>query len=346
MLKPEDIQNHLDGLTKPPGSLGRLEQLAARLCEIQQTLAPETQPRELFLFGADHGVVAEGVTTWPSEVTAAMMVNIARGGAASSALCQSTHTKLNVIDVGTYADPIEGVEYLPIRKGSANLAEQPALTVQEFEAAQNIGRQKAKEANTRGSKLILAGEMGIGNTTPSSCLAMLLANLNSETAIGNGAGADDFILKRKQAVVERAVQQAREIWSEDPITAMAAVSGLEIAAISGLYLEAHELKMTILLDGYITSAAALIAFQQNPNVVQSMIASHLSEERGHGTVLNHLGLNPMLDWNLRLGEGTGALLLTTLIDSAAAMVSNMSTLAELGFGSEETTGSQSEETAT
>lgn len=335
MLSPAQIQAHLDGLTKPPGSLGKLEQLAARLCQIQQTLKPETQPRELFLFGADHGVVQEGVTAWPAEVTAAMMVNIAQGGAASSVLAKSTNTRLNVIDVGTLSAPVEGVESCRVREGSRNLAKEPALTPEEFAAAQQIGRNKAIEAAERGAKVVLAGEMGIGNTTPASCLAMLLADLPLEKAVGSGAGADEMILKRKRQVVEAAVTETRAFFQQEPTAAIAAVAGLEIAAISGFYREAHAQNLTILLDGFIASAAALIAFHQEPEVVDNMIAAHISEERGHRLVLNHLGLTPMLDWNLRLGEGTGALLLTPLLDAAAAMIAEMSTLADLGFATEE-----------
>jgi nicotinate-nucleotide--dimethylbenzimidazole phosphoribosyltransferase len=180
-------------------------------------------------------------------------------------------------------------------------------------------------------RVLAAGEMGIGNTTPAACLAMLLADVPLAAAVGRGAGADDATLKRKRQVVEQAVHRARQQWIHSPLAAIAAVGGLEIAAMAGLFAEAHEAGLTVLLDGYVAGAAALVAELVVPGTAGSMIAAHLSTEPGHHLVLQKLRLEPFLNWNLRLGEGTGALLLMPLLDAAAAITQEMARLQEVGI---------------
>ncbi|MEM7586247.1 MAG: nicotinate-nucleotide--dimethylbenzimidazole phosphoribosyltransferase [Acidobacteriota bacterium] len=338
MLTPAAIQTHLDSLTKPPGSLGRLEALAARLCRIQGTLTPSASPRRLVLFAGDHGVVAEGVTAWPSEVTGLMVANIHSGGAASSVLARSSGTALELVDAGTLApaqagDGANGQTYLhaPIRGGSRNLAAEPALTPDEWQAAWTLGQQRARAAAKAGARVVAAGEMGIGNTTPASCLAALLTDLTPEQAVGRGAGADDATLERKRRVVAAAVAAASEHLDGDPVAAMASVAGYEIVAMAGFFQSAAERGLTVVLDGFITTAAALIAERLAAGTADAMIAAHLSQEPAHGAMLEALGLKPMLDWDLRLGEGTGALLLMPLLDAAAAMVGEMATFESTGI---------------
>ncbi|MGM0489189.1 MAG: nicotinate-nucleotide--dimethylbenzimidazole phosphoribosyltransferase [Planctomycetota bacterium] len=345
------MDRHLNQLTKPRGSLGRLEKLAARLCQIQQTLKPETTPRRLVLFAGDHGVAASGVTAWPSAVTGLMIQNIRNGGAGSSVLAARTRTEAVLVDVGSISgetaerfesgdglskpDPRFSVVFRNrrLRAGTRDLSHESALTGAEFEQALEIGRQEARTAAADGIQIVATGEMGIGNTTPSACLSMLLANVELQNAVGRGAGADEITLERKRQVVQEAVERARKLWKVDSLTALASVAGLEIAAIAGFFLEARSAGLTIILDGYVTTAAALIARHIRPGIEESLIASHLSAEPGHRMVLEHLGLTPFLEWDLRLGEGTGALLLMPLLDAAAAVVGRMATFADLGIQS-------------
>ena len=335
MLTLEAIAHHLNSLTKPPGSLGRLEDLASRLCLIQQTLRPATRPRRLVLFAGDHGVVAEGVTAWPSEVTGLMIDNILSGGAASSVLARATDSELILVDVGAQSPPRPpqpGYMAARVRAGSRNLAAEPALTVEEFELAWDAGAVQAQQAKSAGMQVVAAGEMGIGNTTPAACLAMLLANVPIELAVGRGAGADDATLTRKRAVVAEAVRRVRPRMQEGRKAAIASVAGLEIVAMAGFYAMGAKMGLTVILDGFIATSAALIAQSLAPGTRENLIAAHCSAEPGHKGMLTELGLTPFLDnWQLRLGEGTGSLLLMPLLDAAAAMISEMATFDQAGI---------------
>lgn len=336
MLSTEDVWQHLDGLTKPARSLGRLEDLACRLCVIQQTLAPRTRPRRLVLFAGDHGVAASGVSAWPSAVTGSMVRTIASGRAASTVFARASQTDTVLVNVGTLdtcgeITPAEGIRYRDarVRMGTRNLVEEPALTIAEFELALAVGRDEARHAAEAGDQIVIAGEMGIGNTTPAACLAMLLADVPLAEAVGRGAGADDAALHRKRDIVREAVERSRITLPSDPQGAVAGVAGLEIAAMAGFFVEAHARNLTILLDGYVATAAALIAEHLQPGTARSMLAAHLSAEPGHRRSLESLGLRPWLEWQMRLGEGTGALVLLPLVDAAAAMTAQMATLASL-----------------
>jgi nicotinate-nucleotide--dimethylbenzimidazole phosphoribosyltransferase len=340
-LTREDIWWHLDGLTKPSRSLGRLEELALWLCEVQQTLQPETTPRRLLLFAADHGVVQAGVTAWPASVTGLMIRNMCGGGAASTVFARQFGADVTIYDVGSN-EPQTGVESQPgielhdcrVRAGTRNLAEEPALTVEEFRRAWEIGVAAARRAASEDVRVVLVGEMGIGNTTSTACLAMLLADVSLNDAVGRGAGADDETWARKRAVVKHAVERAQGLMlaypMDDIVAPMASVAGLEIVAMAGCFAEAHAKGLTIVLDGAVATAAALIANVQSPGVSGSMIAAHLSAEPSHAAALAKLQLTPFLDWNMRLGEGTGALLLLPLLDAAAAMTKGMATLESFG----------------
>jgi nicotinate-nucleotide--dimethylbenzimidazole phosphoribosyltransferase len=335
MFDRETTRRHLDRLAKPPGSLGRLEELAGRLCAIQRTLSPRTRPRRLVIFAADHGVVAEGVTAWPSSVTGVMIRSILGGGAACTALAVSCDAEVELIDVGTQSEPLPARPNYKIRKvgpGTGNLALGPAMSLSELERALTIGREEARRARDDGMNVVAAGEIGIGNTTSASCLAVLLADVQLDRAIGRGAGADDATLARKRQVVEQAAARARRRIDTNLRAAIAEVSGFEIAAMAGFFLEAHRLGLTIVLDGMIATTAALIAEALEPGTADSMIAAHRSDEPAHAPMLERLGLDPLLsDWHLRLGEGTGALLVMPLLDAAAAMITRMDTLEGLGI---------------
>jgi len=329
MLDPHAIAQHLDGLAKPPGSLGRLEALAARLAQVQGRLDPVTRPRRLVLFAGDHGVVAQGVTAWPQAVTAAMIATIASGRSASAVLAASVGAALRLVDVGSagppLADPPPFYRDARIRVGSRDLAVEPALSLDEFDAAWAVGVEEAQRAADDGMVVLAAGEMGIGNTTPAAALTALLAGLDPTAACGRGAGADDATLARKQAVVRQALARTGSLETK---AAIAALCGFEIAAMAGFFSEGARRGCTLVLDGYVATSAALIAETLAPGTAAAMIAAHRSAEPGHAAALAHLSLDPLLDWGMRLGEGTGALLAMPMLDAAAALLS-MATLKEV-----------------
>ena len=325
-LTHEAIENHLASLTKPPGSLGKLEELAAQICMVQQTLRPQVDQKEAVVFAADHGVVNSGVSAWPSSVTAAMIQNVESGGAACCAFARAAGIPLSLVDVGSVGGPSAPGEHVRahwVRGGTRDLAIECALTVEEWERAVEIGRAEAIRTIDSGAQVLIAGEIGIGNTTSTACLAALLCDLPAESVVGRGAGADDETLARKLSVVRTAVERARH-FDEFP-KAVAALGGLEIAAMTGFYLEGARQERVIILDGAISSVAALLAEKSNPGSAKNMIASHRSVEPSHEAVLEALQLDPLLDLRLRLGEGTGALLAAPMLDAAAAMVSEMAT---------------------
>lgn len=321
----------LGGLAKPRGSLGQLETLAVTLARIQRSDTIATRPRRLVLFAGDHGVVASGVSAWPSAVTTLMIDTIISGGAASSVLARESETDLRIVDVGSHGDPPcnrpSFYRDARVQSGTRNLAHEPALTLQEFDAAWGVGVQEADAAAQAGFRIVAAGEMGIGNTTPAACLALLIAGVPLSQAVGRGAGADDLMMTTKRQIVASAV--AREAPKESK-TAIAALSGLEIAAMAGFFAAAARLGLVILLDGYVTTAAALIAEQLCPGTVRGMIAAHQSAEPGHAGALRFLGLEPLLRFNMRLGEGTGALTALPLLDAAAAIFNHMVSLEDVG----------------
>lgn len=335
-LTPEIIQAHLDGLAKPQGSLGHLEALAARLAFVQQSLTPCTKPRRIVLFAGDHGVVASGVSAWPSAVTTAMMTTIAKGRASSTALAKASQCDLRLIDCGSITPlgpdvPAHIVERR-VAAGTADLSKGPAMSEAQFAAAWQIGVEEAQNAVKDGHAVLLAGEMGIGNTTPAACLTMLLTGTDVTTATGRGAGADDKMLQHKQAIVQHAVDKAHALFPTNMRAAIAAISGFEIVAMAGYYAEGAQLGATLLLDGYVTTAAALITETLAPGSKNKMIAAHLSAEPGHKAALDWLGLVPALEWQMRLGEGTGALTALPLLDAAAALLTDVASLDEVLSG--------------
>jgi nicotinate-nucleotide--dimethylbenzimidazole phosphoribosyltransferase len=333
MLTFEAAIAHLDAKAKPTGSLGRLERIAARLAVTEQSLSPQTRPRCILLFAGDHGVVENGVSAWPSAVTTAMMATISMGRASSNALARAAQCDLGLVDVGSVtplSDPLPAfVSDQRIASGTQNLAHGAAMTEAQFDAAWAIGAQMAHMAIADGYRVLIAGEMGIGNTTSAACLTMLLAGTDAVSATGKGAGADDAMRAHKQAIVDAAVTRERPKFAIAPKPAIAALCGFEIAAMAGYYVAAAQAGVTILLDGYVTTAAALIAEKLAPGTAVQMIAAHLSAEPGHNAALASLGLEPMLEWEMRLGEGTGALTALPLLDAAAALLTDVATLAEI-----------------
>lgn len=333
-ITAEHVAEYLDALAKPQGSMGHLEKLAIQLAVAQQNLRVQTRPRRIVLFAGDHGVVESGVSAWPSAVTTVMMETIIAGKATGTALAASQSADLRLVDVGSKQSPENGGEIPSFRDarvapGTANLATGPAMTKDQFQAAWAAGETEAKRAHDKGFVLLIAGEMGIGNTTPAACLTMLLAGADAETATGRGAGANDAILANKRDIVMRAVEQTIALSVDDPVAAIAKVAGFEVAAMAGFYAQGAKQGSTLLLDGYVTTAAALIAEHLVPGVTKRMIAAHLSAEPGHRAALDHLGLEPLLEWDMRLGEGTGALTALPLLDSAAALLNDVAKLSDI-----------------
>lgn len=330
MITPAHVQARLDSLAKPPGSLGRLEALAVELAVVQGTLAPLTRPRRLVLFAGDHGVVAQGVTPWPQAVTTAMVATILLGRASSTALAAAHGVDVRVVDAGMAELPPgpypPQYRAAPIARGTADLASGPAMNEAQFDAAWALGADEANAAVAAGYLVLIAGEMGIGNTTASACLTHALTGVDAATATGSGAGADAAMRLHKRAIVEQAV--ARLGGARDK-AALAAIAGFEIVAMAGFFAAGATAGAVLLLDGYVTTAAALIAEALAPGTARAMIAGHRSAEPGHGAALDQLGLTPILDWQMRLGEGTGALTALPLLDSAAALLRDVGTLGEV-----------------
>lgn len=327
----DEIRAHLDALAKPRGAMGRLETLATELALTQRRIDARTKPRQAVLFAADHGCVAEGVSSWPSEVTQMMVATILSGQATSSALAAAADCPLRLVDVGMVGPRVVGPAFFRdarVADGSAPIGSGHALTPAQFDAAWAVGAGEAEAAIDAGAVLLIAGEMGIGNTTPAACLTALLAGIDPDAAVGRGAGADDAVLATKRRVVAAAVARAAAM--PDPRAAIASVAGLEIAAMAGFHATGAARGATLLLDGYVATAAALIAERLAPGSARAMIAAHRSAEPGHGAVLAALGLVPVLEWEMRLGEGSGALVALPLLDAAAALLNDVVRLDQIG----------------
>lgn len=335
MIDEETVWAHIDALAKPRRSLGALEHLAVRLAVVQQRIDPVTKPRRIVLFAGDHGVVARGVSAWPSAVTGMMVDTIAAGRATSNALAAVQDCDLRLVDVGVASPQADDrpmwFRAARIADGTEDLSDGAAMGIHQFEAAWDVGADEARQAVAQGYKVLIAGEMGIGNTTPAACLTALLAGVPVEIAVGRGAGADDAAMEAKLRIVGEALEAAAGM-DADPVAPLAALGGYEIAAMAGYFAEGAALGATILLDGYVATSAALVADRLRPGTVRAMIAAHRSAEPGHGAALAFLGLTPLLDWEMRLGEGTGALVALPLLDSAAALLTKVARLDELGVG--------------
>jgi nicotinate-nucleotide--dimethylbenzimidazole phosphoribosyltransferase len=327
------VQARLDALAKPPGSLGKLERLALRLAVTQDRPDPRTRPRRLVVFAGDHGVVADGVGLWPSTVTAAMMRLMREGRSSASALGRAAGAEFLLVDAGSLAEgmaPGPGFLDARVARGTASLAHGPAMDVAQFDAAWALGERVAAEAAADGVAVLALGEMGIGNTTAAAALGALLTGADTDAMVGPGAGASPETLARKRDVVAAAVARARGM--EDPRAAIAALCGYEIAALAGCIAGGRRHRVTIVLDGLIVGAAALVAERLAPGAMEGAIAAHVGAEPGHGCMLEALGLEPFLDWGLRLGEGSGAALLLPLLDAAAALLTEVATLDEVMRG--------------
>jgi nicotinate-nucleotide--dimethylbenzimidazole phosphoribosyltransferase len=313
------LQNLLDQKTKPPGSLGTLEALALKLGLIQRTTQPTATPAQVLLFAGDHGVHAQGVSPYPQAVTAQMVANILSGGAASSVLAQQHGLALMVVDVGvaTALPPHPQLVQAKVRAGTRDLSVEPAMTHDELHAAMHAGRAAVQASD---AAVLLIGEMGIANTTPATAMACALLNLPPATLTGPGTGLDARGIAHKASVIEHALQLHPD---RAPLEVLRCLGGLEIAAMAGAYVEGAAGGKVLLIDGFIATAALLVAARLEPAVLDACVFSHTSGEPGHAHVLAALNAAPLLNLNLRLGEATGALVAYPLLQSACAILNNM-----------------------
>lgn len=319
-------------LTKPPGSLGRLEDLACWFAARLRTPLPPVPRCEIFVFAGDHGVAERGVSAFPQSVTAQMVSNFARGGAAINVLASLENCRLEVVDVGVASSEPSpaGVRNERVRAGTWDLAATAAMTLDELRTALAVGERCARAAIERGAQLLIAGEMGIANSTAAACLICAFTGATPESIVGRGTGVDDAGLARKREVVQMALDRVARVGSPDAMNTLAELGGFEIAAMAGFYLAAARQSVPVLLDGYISTAAALSAAAIQPAVADWMLASHASAEGGHRFALEKLKLEPLLDLRLRLGEGTGAALALPIVRAALVLHASMATFGEAG----------------
>jgi len=329
-----EYQGRLDRLTKPAGSLGRLEDLAVLYCSILREPSPSVRHKVVFVMAGDHGVVEEGVSAFPQEVTVQMVANFLAGGAAINVLARHVGARVVVVDCGVAGsiEPAPGLKIKKVGRGTRNIAQGPAMSREEAVRSIEAGIESFEEEWTNGIHVIGAGDMGIGNTTPSAAIAAVLAGRHAADVVGRGTGIDDDALRAKVAVVERslAVNQPNP---RDGLDVLAKVGGFEIGALAGLCLAAARRRRPVVLDGFISTAGALIAVAVEPKVKGYLIASHSSVEIGHRVMLDSLALKPLFDLGLRLGEGTGAALGIGLVEAAVRLMQEMATFSGAGVTS-------------
>ncbi len=334
--KMEQAQERLDSLTKPPGSLGKLEDIAIKLAGITGDVFYKVDEKAHVVMAGDHGVVAEGVSAFPQEVTVQMVYNFLNGGAAINVLAEQMGAAVRVVDIGVAGriEEAEGLLVKKVKKGTDNFVEGPAMSREEAVKSIEVGIEVADELISKGAKLIGTGEMGIGNTTPSSAILAVITDLSLDEIVGYGTGIDEEKLEHKKNIIKKGIV-ANNPDKSDGLDILASVGGLEIGGMAGLMLGAAARKVPVMIDGLISGAAALIAGSLKANVVDYLIPSHTSVEPGHIKMYQHLGLEPMLNMNMRLGEGTGAILGMNLVEAATNIISKMATFEEAAVSSSE-----------
>jgi nicotinate-nucleotide--dimethylbenzimidazole phosphoribosyltransferase len=335
-------QAHIDSakqrqlsLTKPPGSLGVLEEVGNRLCGIfGQTPPPSLDLIDVTVFAGDHGVVGEGVTPWPQEVTVQMLSNFVTGGAAINVIASVVGARVLVVDVGVASDTslLEGLVQRKQIFGTKSICSEAAMTYREARGCFEVGRDVAKDLIRSGSQLLVTGDMGIGNTTPAAALIAAAAGVDPKEVVGRGTGIDDLTFSRKCEIVEAALMRAERSTAslDDPVALLSELGGAEIAAIAGYVVGAAEMRRPVLVDGVIALSGALVATMFSPLIVDYVFAGHLSTEPGAAVALRHMGLRPLLTLDMRLGEGTGAALAVPVLRAASNILSEMATFDQAG----------------
>lgn len=324
--------DRLDNLTKPQRSLGVLEEMAARMVAIMEDKMPPIPKKAVFVFAGDHGVVDEGVSPYPQAVTGLMVRNFLTGRAGINVLARAAGAHVTVVDIGMKEDIRNEPALLKrnVRRGTRNITSGPAMTLEESETAMDVGVEMAEQAFSDGITLVATGEMGIGNTTPSSALFSVLLPSDVEVMTGRGTGLNDEGLQHKMDIIRKAIQ-ANSRSLEDPLSTLSALGGLEIAGICGLCIGAAARRMGVVVDGFISTAGALVAMRLNPTIKDYLIFSHRSSEKGHSAFFEQGGVRPLLDLDLRLGEGTGAVLAMQLIENSIRIYREMATFEEAGI---------------
>jgi nicotinate-nucleotide--dimethylbenzimidazole phosphoribosyltransferase len=327
----QQAQNRLDNKTKPQGSLGRLEEFARRIVAISGKDNPDVSKKVIFTFAGDHGVTEEGVSLFPREVTPQMVLNFLTGGAGINVLARHVGADVRVVDVGVDYDFEETVGLIrkKISRGTKNFAKGPAMTCDEMIAAVTVGIELANQCRAEGVGLVGTGEMGIGNTTPSSAIIAAISGKTVAEVTHRGTGIGDAALLNKIRVIEQGLALNKPD-PNDPLDVLAKVGGLEIAAIAGLVLGCAANSIPVVIDGFISTAGALIASELHPNVRDYIFAAHQSVEIGHSFMLERIGVEPILDLKFRLGEGTGAALAMTLIEAGVKILKEMATFEQAG----------------
>jgi nicotinate-nucleotide--dimethylbenzimidazole phosphoribosyltransferase len=327
----QQAQARLDHLTKPLGSLGRLESLAKQIVGITRNATPHLSRKVIITMAADHGVTHEGVSAYPQVVSQQMVANFLRGGAGINVLARHVGARVVVVDMGVVGDlpPHPDLVSRKIGYGTRNITQGPAMTLEQACAAIQAGRDIVEREIARDTDIVGTGDMGIGNTTASSAIAAAMTQAPVEQVTGWGTGIDEATHARKVAVIQRALAVNAPDPS-DPLDVLTKVGGFEIAGLVGVILGGARARRPVVVDGFISGAAALIAVGLEPRVKSYLLASHVSQEPGHRRVLEHLGLEPLLDLNLRLGEGTGAALAISLAEAACKVLTEMATFEEAG----------------
>lgn len=345
----EQTQKRLDNLTKPPGSLGRLEELAKQVVAITGKEKPELNNKVIFTLAGDHGVVEEGVSCYPKEVTPQMVYNFLRGGAGINVLARHIGAKVVVVNMGVAEEiknQISNIKYFKNKKigfGTKNFTKGPAMTegeaVKSIEAGIELVEEElsngldpallGKAFKKSGVDIIGTGDMGIGNTTPSAAITSVICGVDVEKVTGRGTGIDDKMLKNKISAIKNGIATNKPD-RKNGIDVLSKIGGYEIGGLAGIILAGASHKIPVVIDGFISGAAALLSYTLQPAVAEYMIASHCSVEQGHNVILKYLGLKPVLDLNLRLGEGTGAALGINIVDASCKILTQMATFENAG----------------
>lgn len=329
------LQHKINNKTKPLGSLGILETVALQVGVIQNTLSPELKNPTIVVFAADHGIVAEGVSPFPKEVTMQMVMNFLNGGAAINVFCKQNNIKLLVADAGVDYDfnPNLPLIHAKVGKGTRNIIYSAAMTAEECKKAMDLGGDIVLKQHKEGCNIIGFGEMGIGNTSSASLLMSKICGIPIEKCVGRGTGLDDAGLQNKIVVLTKAIEKHPN--ASTPTEILATFGGLEIAMMAGAMLKAAELGMIIMIDGFITTAALLSAHQFNKQILKNCIFCHYSNERGHGLMLDYLKAKPILNMDMRLGEGTGAAVAYPVIKAAVSFLNEMASFESAGVSEKE-----------
>ena len=325
-----DLKKKIDGKTKPPGSLGRLETLALQCGKIQNSLNPELVNPTILVFAGDHGITEEGVSPYPQEVTAQMVINFLNGGAAINVFCRQNNISLHVVDAGVKTDLPEGTGLINanIGRGTKNFCKTAAMSLDECERSIEKGAELSRTVPVSTCNVIGFGEMGIGNTSSAAALTQRFTGLPVEDCVGKGTGMDDSGLEQKQNTIRQALEKHAEI--KEPQAVLSTFGGFEIAMMVGAILESAVLKRIILIDGFIASAAFLAASRIVPEIKQYAVFTHKSDEQGHAEILKYLQVEPLISLGMRLGEGTGAAVAFPILQSAVSFLNQMASFESAG----------------